>query len=50
MKSGKEIGCFFMFAMAANCGILNIQMNLRRRSTSLGDAFHELEIVSFKKI
>ncbi|EAR90965.2 transmembrane protein, putative (macronuclear) [Tetrahymena thermophila SB210] len=50
LKNGKDIGWFFMFALASNCGILDIDINLKIRKTQIGEIYKEIEITRIKKI
>ncbi|KAL4506499.1 hypothetical protein ABPG72_000070 [Tetrahymena utriculariae] len=50
LKNGKDIGWFFMFALASNCGMLDIDINLKIRKTQIGEIYKEIEITRIKKI
>ncbi|KAL4459976.1 hypothetical protein ABPG74_003502 [Tetrahymena malaccensis] len=50
LKNGKDIGWFFMFALASNCGMLDIDINLKIRRTQIGEIYKEIEITRIKKI
>lgn len=50
LKNGKDIGWFFMFALASNCGVLDIDLNVKVHKTQIGESFKEIEITRQRKI